>query len=99
MSFMSITYMTTFITLKYANEKKTSFVSSEQHTMISRSHKAEDVLKIFQGKRKERYNKNGKRVQKRRDRLIVEKKAGILLKFYIIYWRNENEISLTFFFK
>lgn len=53
--------------------------------MISRSHKAEEVLKIFQGKRKERYNKNGKRVQKRRDRLIVEKKAGILLKFYIIY--------------
>lgn len=86
MSFMSITYMTRFITLKYAKaKKKTSFVSSEQHTMISRSHKAEEVLKIFQGKRKERYNKNGKRVQKRRDRLIVEKKAGILLKFYIIY--------------
>ena len=64
MSFMSITYMTRFITLKYANEKKTSFVSSEQHTMISRSHKAEEVLKIFQGKRKERYIKTVKEYKK-----------------------------------
>lgn len=44
--------------------KKTSFVSSEQHTMISRSHKAEDVLKIFQGKRKERYIKTVKEYKK-----------------------------------